>query len=143
MKITGIDCSSKRIDLVNLGSDGGFLTSVFLSSKVKDIDDRCTDLFHLLDRVFKSAVKGEVVIIRSSKYNEFIKLVCFRHRKDYVVMSDFQWRKMVFGKGQVKQNEVLAFSFSEWGENISGNGLVRAACLALAGVYLSNERRED
>ena len=154
-KVIGIDCSSKRIDVVILDGEGKIINTASVDSDKKDMDARLIDLGDGLDEKLALALvfgDGFVAFVENPIYVNNIKATVGISQvvgvTKYILQSRFgvetfgvdnrSWKKGVLANGRADKTKIMSFAKAKWGEAIVSQDIADAATLALWGLMRIN-----
>jgi len=146
----GVDCATKRIDIVVLDRKKNWVSSASLSTDEVDIDRRLValyaDLYATLSAKiikgnyddFFAAVENPIYIqnvkvtVSIAQTVAGVKIALGNLGVSFVGIDNRAWKKAVLGDGNSDKEKIKAFAITLWGEDkIKSQDLADSACLAL------------
>jgi len=147
---TGIDCATKRIDIVIIDRKKDWVSSVSIDTAEVDIDRRLVDLYQKLiksiatDYFLHTSPKFMFAAVENPIYIQNVKVTvsiaqtvaCVKIAMSQAGITFFgidnrAWKKAVLGDGNSDKNKIRAFAETLWGDKITSQDLADAACIAL------------
>jgi len=146
----GIDCSTRRIDLVYLDSKGNFISSYSVASEAKDIETRLFELVEGLNQLMLGFddLTDTVIIVENPVYIQNVKvssaiaqvvgavkgLFSLSDPSLVIGIDNRSWKKLVLADGNAGKDKILNFALSRFGkDNITSQDFADASCIALWG----------
>lgn len=146
----GVDCSTRRVDLVYLDSKGNFLSSYSVSSEARDIETRLLEIVEGLNRLIPGFddLSETVVIVENPIYIQNVKvssaiaqvvgavkgMFSLSNPSLVIGIDNRSWKKLVLADGNAGKDKIFNFAVSRFGKsNINSQDLADASCIALWG----------
>lgn len=145
----GIDCATKRIDMVVIDRKKNWKTSVSLDTDETDIDRRLVALYQKLkvslqQDILQTDANNILAAVENPIYIQNVKVTvsiaqtvaCVKVALSDVGIAFFgidnrAWKKAVLGDGNSDKNKIKAFAETLWDGKIKSQDLADAACIAL------------
>ena len=146
----GIDCATKRIDIVVLDRNKEWKTGVSIETEEADIDRRLVDLsqqllkaiatehiLHTSPKFILAAVENPIYIqnvkvtVSIAQTVACVKLAMAQSGITFFGIDNRAWKKAVLGDGNSDKAKIKAFALTLWDGKITSQDLADAACIAL------------
>ena len=145
----GVDCATKRIDIVVLDRKKNWVTSASLSTDEVDIDRRLValyaDLYDILatkiikenNGDFFAAIENPIYIqnvkvtVSIAQTVAGVKIALGNLGVNFVGIDNRAWKKAVLGDGNSDKEKIKAFAITLWGDKIKSQDLADASLIAL------------
>jgi crossover junction endodeoxyribonuclease RuvC len=146
MQIAGVDCSTKKIAIFYINSDGSCETTE-ITSKKEDTSVRINDMFEAVCAEMKRR-KPDMVYVENSPYLQNIKVTlaihsvvdsvrfaCVLAKVAMQTIEVTSWKKDVLGNGRAEKSQIMAWAKAKYGEKvITSQDLADASAIAEYGA---------
>ena len=145
MQIAGVDCSTKKIAIFYINSDGTCETTEIVSTK-EDTSARIEEMFKVVSEEMKRR-KPNMVYVENSPYLQNIKVTlaihsvvdsvrfaCVLAKVPMQTIEVTSWKKDVLGNGRADKTQIMTWAKAKYGQAITSQDLADASAIAEYGA---------
>lgn len=145
----GIDCSTKRIDVVVIDGKKNWISSKSIETSETDIDLKMVALYKefatfLSETLIDSGVEFYLAAVENPIYVNnvkvtvsigqtvaCVKLALANQGVSFVGIDNRAWKRSVLGDGNSDKEKIKKFATALWGKKITSQDIADASCIAL------------
>lgn len=144
----GVDCSTKRIDLVVIDKNKKWVTSESIETEETDIDRKLVDLHLQFNKILIDNLlqyRPEIIVgVENPIYIQNVKVTvsiaqtvaCVKvalgsAKIPFFGIDNRAWKRSVLGDGNSDKAKIKAFAEALWNGKITSQDIADASCIAL------------